>query len=199
MVPSPLTSDEACQRLLGRSAAELSPQELAVVQRILERGAISRDLSEKGDQTFGQRLADQVAAVGGSWGFIIAFGVVLVVWVGLNGFVLSQVGVRPFDPYPFIFLNLMLSMLAAIQAPIIMMSQNRQAVKDREAARHDYEVNLKAELEIMALHEKLDALRDHDLAELMSRQVELLEQIQARTGPAPAPEPPRASRPTRRS
>ena len=133
--------------------------------------------------TFGQWLADRVAAVGGSWGFIIAFGVILVAWVGLNVWALGMAGLKPFDPYPFIFLNLMLSMLAALQAPVIMMSQNRQAIKDREAARHDYEVNLKAELEIMALHEKLDALRDHDLAEMLKQQLELLERLAPQGAP----------------
>jgi len=174
-----ITADQAARRLLGRAPEDLSAEERAVIQRIAERSAISRDLSQtaEGDQSFGQRLADRVAAVGGSWGFIIAFGVILAGWILLNVWALASAGLKPFDPYPFIFLNLMLSMLAAIQAPIIMMSQNRQAEKDREAARHDYEVNLKAELEIMALHEKVDALRDHELAELLRRQVELLERL----------------------
>jgi uncharacterized membrane protein len=177
-----LTPDQAAHKLLGRSVDLLSEVERAVIDRIVARGAISRDLSLDGpeDQTFGQRLADQVAAVGGSWGFIIAFGVILVAWIALNLWGLAQAGLKPFDPYPFIFLNLMLSMLAAIQAPVIMMSQNRQAEKDREAARHDYEVNLKCELEIMALHEKMDALRDHDLAELLKQQVDLLTELRDR-------------------
>lgn len=176
-----LTPDEAANKLLGRSIGELSPEEAMVIQRIIERESISRDLSrrDKGDQTFGQRLADQVAAVGGSWSFIIVFGLVLAAWVALNTVGLARIGKAPFDPYPFIFLNLILSMIAAIQAPIIMMSQNRQSEKDREAARHDYEVNLKAELEIMRLHEKLDALRDRDLAAMMKQQIELLEEIRA--------------------
>lgn len=174
-----LSPDEAANALLGRSIAELSPEEATVIQRIIERESISRDMSrrDRRDQTFGQWLADRAAAVGGSWGFIIAFGVILAAWVGLNTVGLVRLGQKAFDPYPFIFLNLMLSMLAAIQAPIIMMSQNRQAEKDREAARHDYEVNLKAELEIMRLHEKLDALRDRDLAAMMKQQIELLEEI----------------------
>jgi uncharacterized membrane protein len=112
-----------------------------------------------------------VAAVGGSWGFIIAFGVVLVGWMGLNLALMS----RAFDPYPFIFLNLMLSTLAAIQAPVIMMSQNRQAAKDREAAEHDYLVNLRAELEIMRLHDKLDAVRDQQLMDLIAGNTQMLE------------------------
>ena len=105
--------------------------------------------------TVGQRLADRVATVGGSWGFIIAFGLFLVAWALINGVLLAT---RAFDPYPFIFLNLLLSMLAAIQAPVIMMSQNRQAQKDRLAAALDYEVNVKAETAIAELHDKIDRL-----------------------------------------
>ena len=105
----------------------------------------------------GDRLADRVASVGGSWGFIIAFGLVLLGWMLLNSQVLQHFGMA-FDPYPFIFLNLMLSTLAAIQAPIIMMSQNRQAAKDRLTASVDYEINLRAELEIMRLQHKIDTL-----------------------------------------
>src|SRR4029077_14582088 len=100
---------------------------------------------------------DQVAAVGGSWGFIIAFALILTAWMGWNQ--ATKGGHLAFDPYPFIFLNLMLSMLAAIQAPVIMMSQNRAAARDREAAERDYTVNLRAELEIMHLHDKIDELR----------------------------------------
>ena len=103
-------------------------------------------------------MADKVASFGGSWAFIILFGGILLTWIGFNSFVLIQWN-KAFDPYPYILLNLMLSMIAAFQAPIIMMSQNRQTVKDRADAEHDYEVNLKAELEIMALHEKIDSLR----------------------------------------
>lgn len=105
--------------------------------------------------TFGEKLADRVAAVGGSWGFIIGFGVFLGLWAVLNTVLLAR---HAFDPFPFIFLNLMLSMLAALQAPIIMMSQNRQAAKDRLEARLDYETNLRAEAQIEGLHEKIDAL-----------------------------------------
>lgn len=99
------------------------------------------------------------------------FGVFLVVWAGVNTVVLSS---RAFDPYPFIFLNLILSMIAALQAPVIMMSQNRQSAKDRLAAEHDYEVNLKAELEIMSLHEKLDSLRSEELQRIVVQQSEQL-------------------------
>ena len=113
---------------------------------------------------FGDRVADSIARVGGSWTFIISFIVFLVVWTLGNVWLLGREG---FDPYPFIFLNLVLSMIAALQAPVIMMSQNRQSERDRLDAAHDYEVNLKAEIEIMALHEKLDELqaqRAHQLA-----------------------------------
>jgi uncharacterized membrane protein len=105
----------------------------------------------------GERLADRVAKIGGSWGFITAFGVVLFAWMLINSGVARRIGVQ-FDPYPFIFLNLMLSMLAAIQAPIIMMSQNRQAKKDRLAARLDFETNLRTELDLERLHYKIDAI-----------------------------------------
>lgn len=117
--------------------------------------------------TFGDRLADRVAAIGGSWNFIIGFTVFLVAWAILNTVVLAA---NAFDPFPYIFLNLMLSMVAALQAPVIMMSQNRQAAKDRLAARLDYETNLRAEAEIATLHSKVDALTG-DIALLIRMQV----------------------------
>jgi uncharacterized membrane protein len=120
--------------------------------------------------TLGERLADRVAAFGGSWTFIILFWIVLIGWIILNS--LSTVGRHAFDPYPYILLNLVLSMLAAFQAPIIMMSQNRQAAKDRLQARLDYEVNLRAELEIAELHAKIDHLRNEQLAEMIQVQRE---------------------------
>jgi len=121
------------------------------------RASAVRDSNQLFDAhlTFGERLSDRVAAIGGSWRFIIAFGLFLVAWAALNTLVLAT---RAFDPFPFIFLNLMLSMLAALQAPVIMMSQNRQAAKDRLDARLDYETNLRSESEIACLHEKVDAL-----------------------------------------
>ena len=122
-------------------------------------------------KTFGERMADKVAEFGGSWTFIILFGAFLVAWALLN----IALAMRAFDPYPFIFLNLLLSMLAAIQAPIIMMSQNRQAKVDRENAEHDYAVNLKAELEILDLHEKLDEMRSQQITRLLSFQTEQME------------------------
>lgn len=124
------------------------------------------------ERTLGQRLADRVAAIGGSWGFIAGFALALGIWMAWN--VAGRGEGLAFDPYPFIFLNLMLSMLAAIQAPIIMMSQNRAAERDRKAAEHDYVVNLRAELEIMHLHDKLDGLRDDQVVELLERQAEAI-------------------------
>lgn len=146
-------------RLLGRAFNDLDPEEGRVVQAIAKRAPSSRDAADMGDAqaSTGDRLADKVAAVGGSWGFIIVFALVLFGWMLLNSEVLERWGMA-FDPYPFIFLNLMLSTLAAVQAPIIMMSQNRQAAKDRLTASVDYEINLRAELEIMRLHHKIDAL-----------------------------------------
>jgi len=151
--------DDLALGLLGKTSDALSLAERRVLERIHKREIISQDMGviHEEDATFGERLSDHVAAVGGSWGFIIAFGVVLFGWMILNSQILGRMGMA-FDPYPFIFLNLMLSTLAAIQAPIIMMSQNRQAAKDRRAASHDYEVNLRAELEILRLHEKVNYL-----------------------------------------
>ncbi|MBL0914534.1 MAG: DUF1003 domain-containing protein [Sphingopyxis sp.] len=148
-------------RLLGRAYDQLDPEECRVVRAIAERAPTSRDVADIDDAqaSRGDRLADRVAAVGGSWGFIIVFTLVLLGWMLLNSEVLQRLGLA-FDPYPFIFLNLMLSTLAAVQAPIIMMSQNRQAAKDRLTASVDYEINLRAELEIMRLHHKIDALTE---------------------------------------
>jgi uncharacterized membrane protein len=144
-----------------------------VVQHFGDRLHISRDTNLEFEKklTFGQRLADKVAMFGGSWTFLIIFAAILLAWILLNAFLLARRG-NTFDPYPYILLNLFLSMLAAVQAPIILMSQNRQSVKDRLDAAHDYEVNLKAELEILSLHEKLDELRDKKWVELIMMQQE---------------------------
>jgi uncharacterized membrane protein len=166
-----MTAEESvkllAQRLLELDYKDIPERERKVIERVAKRVAVSRDPGELQLEGagFGNWLADRVAEVGGSWGFVIAFGGVLLVWILLNSAALAA----PFDPYPYILLNLFLSMLAAIQAPIIMMSQNRQSAKDRLQATHDYEVNLKAEIEIMALHEKLDELRNKDLAELIGQ------------------------------
>ena len=158
----------------------LTEEEKVIVEHLHLRRPISHNPNPVFDEqmTFGQRLADQVASFGGSWTFIILFGIVLLSWVLLNTLLL--IGGRAFDPFPFIFLNLILSMLAAIQAPVIMMSQNRQAAKDRLDARHDYEVNLKAELEILTLHEKIDHLQLEqwrELIDIQQRQIDLLERL----------------------
>ena len=156
-------------RIFGRQSRALEPEEQHVIDKMDERLPISRDAADVADErsTLGDRLADRVAAVGGSWGFIIGFSVILLGWMLLNTDVLAHWGLA-FDPYPYIFLNLMLSTLAAIQAPVIMMSQNRQAAKDRLAASLDYEVNLRTELEILRLHEKLDAVVAERLDRLLA-------------------------------
>jgi uncharacterized membrane protein len=150
--------DKLAIELLGRALADLEPEEQTVIQRVAAGTYVGLDASEvaQSNVRYGDRLADRVAAIGGSWGFIIAFGVVLFGWMILNSGLLQELGLKPFDTYPYIFLNLMLSMLAAIQAPVIMMSQNRQSAKDRIAARHDYEVNLRTQLEILRLSRRID-------------------------------------------
>jgi uncharacterized membrane protein len=167
---------DTAEKLFNAEYEKLSRHEKHVAHHITERTPIStnvvQDYSEQ--MTFGQRMADNVASFGGSWAFIIIFMIVLVAWIVLNSFILIKLRNGSFDPYPYIFLNLILSMLAAIQAPIIMMSQNRQAYKDRLSAEHDYEVNLKAELEIIALHEKVDSLKREQWRELISIQEEQL-------------------------
>jgi uncharacterized membrane protein len=168
-----LPHEQLAQQLLGCSYEQLTPIQRSVIDLIANEAPTGLHPGLKhDDRTFGQRLADRVAAVGGSWGFIIGFGIVLVTWMGWNQAAKGQQ--LAFDPYPFIFLNLMLSMLAAIQAPVIMMSQNRAAARDRQAAEHDYVVNLRAELEIMHLHDKVDAIRDKQLLELLKRQNEAI-------------------------
>ena len=169
------------RRVLRRSLDTLSEREQEVVHRFVSRHHVSRNTNREFEdqRTLGQRLADRVAAFGGSWTFIVIFGTVLLSWVVLNSYVLARRG-EAFDPYPYILLNLFLSTIAAIQAPIIMMSQNRQASKDRLDAAHDYEVNLKAELEILSLHEKLDNLREQkweDLIRIQQEQIVMLTRL----------------------
>ncbi|OGP67934.1 MAG: cyclic nucleotide-binding protein [Deltaproteobacteria bacterium RBG_16_44_11] len=166
---------DTAEKLFSAEYEKLTEQEKHVAHHITERTPIStnivRDFSEK--MTLGQKMADKVASFGGSWIFIFIFACVMVTWVFLNSFILIRYN-ESFDPYPYILLNLFLSMIAAIQAPIILMSQNRQAYKDRLSAEHDYEVNLKAELEIIALHEKIDSLKNEQWRELISIQQEQL-------------------------
>jgi uncharacterized membrane protein len=166
---------------LEKGFAELDAIDKKIIQHITERKQTSRNVHVEIDKelTFGQRLADKIAGFGGSWTFILIFLSSLAFWVILNSLILSRIG-KDFDPYPYILLNLFLSMLASIQAPLILMSQNRQATKDRATAEHDYEVNLKAELEIMALHEKVDDLRVkqwEDLMVVQNRQIALLQEL----------------------
>ena len=162
---------------------QLDPEAQRVVDAILTGKPISRnivrDLADK--RTFGERLADRIASFGGSWSFILSCLTALALWIILNGMILPGRG-ESFDPFPFILLNLVLSMVAALQAPLILMSQNRAAEHDRADAAHDYQVNLKAELEIRLLHEKLDGLRERQWSELVTmqqRQIELLEALLA--------------------
>lgn len=139
----------------GKTADELGETEKRVLRQAHERKIVSTDVNAafSANTSLGERLADGIARVGGSWSFIVCFLLFLVVWCVVNTVVLLS---GAFDPYPFIFLNLVLSMIAAIQAPIIMMSQNRQTERDRFEAAKDYEVNLKAELEVLSLHQKID-------------------------------------------
>ena len=165
--------EQLAKDLLGEPYEGLSPVQRSVIDLIATEAPTALDPRLKlDDRKPSERLADRVASVGGSWGFIMGFGAALALWMGWNvatrGFGLA------FDPYPFIFLNLMLSMLAAIQAPVIMMSQNRAAARDREAAEHVYIVNLRAELEIMHLHDKMDAMRKRELLGIIKRQNESL-------------------------
>jgi uncharacterized membrane protein len=171
--PSEEPHERLARELLSCDYNKLTPIQRSVIDLVVTEAPTARDPNlRKDDRSFGQRLADQVADIGGSWGFIIGFGVVLAAWIGWNVFGLYAR--LAFDPYPFIFLNLMLSMLAAIQAPVIMMSQNRAAIRDREAADHDYVVNLRAELEIMHLHDKVDGIRDRQLMEMLKKQNEAI-------------------------
>ena len=158
---------------LRQTCAESGENEQRVIERLTQRLHISRNINREYEEslTLGQRLADRIAIFGGSWTFILLFLSLLLLWIVLNTVVLARLS-QPFDPYPYIFLNLILSMLAALQAPVIMMSQNRYAAKDRVAAEHDYEVNLKAELEILALHQKVDTLRERQWMELVAMQQE---------------------------
>ena len=173
-----------------KNCEESGDTENLVIERLSQRLHISRNTNREYEEslTLGERLADRIAVFGGSWVFILLFLVVLLSWVVLNTVVVARLG-KTFDPYPFIFLNLILSMLAALQAPVIMMSQNRHSAKDRVAAEHDYEVNLKAELEILALHQKIDALREQQWAELVAMQREqiqlLTKLLEGRREPAP--------------
>ncbi|MFP5284246.1 MAG: DUF1003 domain-containing protein [Thermoanaerobaculia bacterium] len=177
------------ESLLSEERGELTGLEQDVLRRLEQQDLVAADTNLEFDRalTFGERLADRVARFGGSWAFILSFTVFLIVWMAVNSIALVA---RPFDPYPFILLNLILSSLAAVQAPIIMMSQNRQEAKDRLRAEHDYRVNLKAELEIRLLSERLDALIHHQwqrLLEIQEIQIELMQELAAKGGPGAKP------------
>ena len=167
------------KEVLEDEIGELSALDNEVIQSLEQHEILSADISKQFEKklTFGERLSDHIAEFGGSWKFLITFGAVLIGWIVLNALVLFN---RGFDPFPFILLNLILSCLAAVQAPIIMMSQNRAEARDRLRAENDYKVNLKAELEIRHLHEKIDHLlrRQYNrLFEIQQIQIELLQEI----------------------
>ena len=181
--------DDVASKLMGKPFEALDERARTVAEHIAGGKHISRNVTKDYDAetTFGQRAADKVATFGGSWTFVGLFAAVMLFWVGTNAYLLLSRG-KTFDPYPYILLNLFLSMLAAIQAPIILMSQNRHSERDRISAEHDYEVNLKAELDIMLLHEKMDQLREKQWAELLAIQNEQLKLL-AHLVPEKAPTP----------
>ena len=175
------------KEVLQDEIGELSALDHEVVDSLQQHEILSENIGKEFEKelTFGERLSDRIAAFGGSWTFIMIFGAVLLVWIVINTIVLAM---RAFDPYPFILMNLILSCLAALQAPVIMMSQNRTENRDRARAENDYKVNLKAELEIRHLHEKIDHLlrkQYNRLFEIQQIQIELLEELgQKRRGGA---------------
>jgi uncharacterized membrane protein len=168
---------------LSKQIGELSEVEKQVMQSIANQTSLTTKMAGKTEKlSFGQKIADKVASFGGSWTFIISFSAFIFVWITLNIYLLSNKG---FDPYPFILLNLILSCIAALQAPVIMMSQNRQEEKDRERAQNDYMVNLKSELEIRMLHEKIDHIvmqHQQELLDIQKVQIDLMNDILSRVG-----------------
>ncbi len=176
--------------VLAEERGELSALEAEVIRGMHEQEAIAQDVNSAFDRrlTLGERMADRIAEFGGSWGFILSFGGVLLVWILFNSISMLE---RHFDPYPFILLNLVLSCLAALQAPIIMMSQNRQEAKDRLRSENDFRINLKAELEIRNINAKLDLLLTHQwqrLLEIQRIQMEMMEGL-IRNPPNPRSHP----------
>src|SRR5256886_9392601 len=167
------------REVLQDEIGELSALDQEVIESLHEHEILSSDIERQFEKklTFGERLSDRIAEFGGSWKFLISFGAVIFVWIAANVVLLAT---RAFDPYPFILLNLILSCLAAVQAPVIMMSQNRAEARDRLRAENDYKINLKAELEIRHLHEKIDHLlrkQYNRLFEIQQIQIELLEEL----------------------
>ncbi|MBL8857192.1 MAG: DUF1003 domain-containing protein [Planctomycetes bacterium] len=166
---------------LAAERGELSEVEADISRKATQHLTMAEDIEKQfwSDATFGQRVADRVAAVGGSWPFVTGFFVFLAAWIGMNGYLAT----RTFDPYPYILLNLILSCLAAVQAPIIMMSQKRLSARDRMQADHDFRINLKAELEVASLHEKVDHLLHSQwqhMVELQELQIDLLTELAER-------------------
>ena len=165
--------------VLRTSGQEVLDLEKEMAESLEKEELLSRNINLEFEKSFtlGERLADRIAGFGGSWTFISIFMIMLVVWMGINTWLLLE---KPFAPYPYILLNLVLSCLAAIQAPVILMSQNRQEARDRVHAEHDYEINMKAEIEIRKLHEKMDHLLMHQwqrLMDIQQLQVDLMEEI----------------------
>lgn len=165
--------------LLETERGEITSLEEEVLDSLKSHELLSSDVSKQyeSDLTFGERLSDHIADFGGSWKFIIIFSLTMLLWISVNTFLILK---RPFDPYPYILLNLVLSCLAAMQAPIIMMSQNRQESRDRLHAENDYKTNLKAELEIRQLHQKMDHLLTHQwerMVEIQEIQISLIEEL----------------------
>jgi uncharacterized membrane protein len=178
----PVTRTATARKYLEKELEKLSEDERVIVERFINRGRTARNVAQEFEEhlSLGQRIADRVAETMGSWTFIIIQSTILLAWIILN--VVAYM--NHWDPYPFILLNLGLSFQAAYAAPIIMMSQNRQAEKDRMQTRNDYEVDLKAEMEIMQLHEKFNELRDSywsDLVRMQQQQIEMLERIVAQS------------------
>ena len=171
--------EKAISDYLVKEIGELTELEKTVLTSLNNNNTLTDKIDGEKKQilTTGQRFADKVASFGGSWTFIISFGVFIFIWISINIFWLVNKG---FDPYPFILLNLILSCLAALQAPVIMMSQNRQEEKDRDRAKKDYMINLKSELEIRTLHEKIDHFsmdQQQELLELQKKQIEIMNDI----------------------
>ena len=192
--PDCLPQNYICQTDLGKyrmqyvhsslksEKGEVSDLEYELIKSMQQHELITKDVDTTLEQewTFGERLADKIATFGGSWTFLICFAIFLAIWIIINTVVMVA---HPADPYPFILLNLILSCIAAIQAPVIMMSQNRQETKDRLRSENDYQINLKAELEIQHLHEKIDHLLLHQwdrLAEIQEMQLDLLSEMSKR-------------------
>ena len=167
------------EQFLNSQISNLTELDKTVLGSLKDNSTLTDKLDPEDKQviTYGQKIADRVATFGGSWTFIISFCMFLVIWISVNVFWLANKG---FDPYPFILLNLILSSLAAIQAPVIMMSQNRQEEKDRDRSKKDYMVNLKSELEIRMLHEKIDhmiVVQQSEMLEIQTVQIEMMNDI----------------------